>query len=562
MMFPYSSIWLCIISFAYASAQDVTVQLQSGTVVTGRSSLGVDSFNGIPYADPPVGQRRLRPPQKLSRKLSSVDARGIAAACPQQLLSPADRTALGKLGSQVLNLPILQELKGQEDCLSVSVQRPSSTKPGDKLPVVVWIYGGGFTLGSTNTYDATSLLRDAVAQHQPFVFVAINYRLGAFGFMPGADIKQEGSANAGLLDQRMGLEWVADNVAQFGGDPDKVTLWGESAGSMSVFFQMAVFGGNATYNGKPLFRGGIMNSGTTSPADVIDGVKGQAAYDQVVKEAGCSGIEKNETLSCLRNLDYDAFYKAVTETFPGIFSFFGNKNTFLPRADGHVLPLSPDELAATGQYHAVPLIVGDQEDEGTIFSIFQTSIKTDDDFVNYLSENMFANATKDQLSELVEVYTKANEGSPFRSSPINSLYPMFRTIAAVLGDVTFTLSRRIFIETATKIYPNVPIWSYLSSYAHPLPILGTFHGSDLLQVFNGLPPSHATSSTRQYYFNFFYNQDPNKGNVVDANWPLWKENKTLLWFKTLFSNDYLTDSFRGDQFAVLAKLAEAKVLRQ
>lgn len=561
MLFPFPSIWLYLVGFACAQAQDVTVQLKSGTIITGRSGLGVDTFNGIPYADPPVGQLRMRPPVRLSRKMKAIDARGIAAACPQQIFSPADRDALGKVGSQILSLPFLKDVQGQEDCLTVSVQRPFNTKPGDKLPVVVWIYGGGFTLGSTNTYDATSLLRDAVAQNQPFVFVAINYRLGAFGFMPGADIKREGSANAGLLDQRMGLEWVADNIAHFGGDPDKVTLWGESAGSMSVFFQMALFGGNATYNGKPLFRSSIMNSGTTAPAGAIDGAKGQAAYDQVVKEAGCSG-SGNDTLSCLRNLDYGTFYKAVTETFPGIFSFFGNKITFLPRADGHVLPLSPDELAATGQYHAVPLILGDQEDEGTIFSIFQSSIKTDDDFVNYLSENLFADATKDQLSELVGVYTKDKEGSPFRSSPANTLYPMFRKIAAILGDVTFTLSRRIFLETTTKINPHVPTWSYLSSYAHPLPIIGTFHGSDLLQVFAGLPDSHATRSTRQYYFNFFYNQDPNEGNAVDINWPLWKENKTLLWFKTLFSNDYIADSFRGDHYAVLAKLAAAKVLRQ
>lgn len=117
-------------------------------------------------------------------------------------------------------------------------------------------------LGWSSMYDPVSILSQGIDQDQPFIFVAVNYRVAGFGFMPGKEILADGSGNIGLLDQRMGLEWVADNIAAFGGDPTKVTIWGESAGAISVFDQMALYGGNITYNDKPLFRGAIMNSGS------------------------------------------------------------------------------------------------------------------------------------------------------------------------------------------------------------------------------------------------------------------------------------------------------------
>ncbi|KAM3426241.1 hypothetical protein NHJ13734_009569 [Beauveria thailandica] len=530
----------------------ISVELASGTTVIGRSALGVETFSGIPYAEPPVGPLRFKPPQKLSRKLETVDATGIAPSCPQMIIANATLTALGRISSSLIELPLFKTvLRGQEDCLTVSVQRPAGTQPDAKLPVLFWIYGGGFELGSSNTYDATSLMKTSIGDGMPFIYVAVNYRVGGFGFMPGAEVLRDGSANVGMLDQRSALEWVADNIVHFGGDPDKVTLWGESAGSISIANQMVLFGGNATYKGKSLFRGGIMDSGSLMPADAIDCPKGQAIYNAVVQAAGCGNA--NDTLSCLRSLDYETFYEAATSV-PSFLSFNSNALSYLPRPDGKVLPASPDELVASGRYHAVPIIIGDQEDEGTLFSLFQQSIKTDDDLVDYFSKLYFQNATKDQLQELVDLYPSDLSGSPFRTGPLNVLYPNFKRIAAILGDLVFTLSRRQFLELVTQVNPDVPVWSYLSSYAFGLPILGTFHGSDLLQVFNGVPTTHATLSCRRYYFNFLYDLDPNKGKGGYSDWPLWKEKKTLMWFKTQCSNDYLTDDFRSDAYAVIRKL--------
>lgn len=180
----------------------------------------VESFNGIPYAKPPIGELRFKPPVRLTEPMGDVDATTEQPeACPQFALNTDFGSPLipQDLLDKVLNLPILKNLAvGQEDCLTINVQRPAGTKEGDKLPVMYWIFGGGFELGSTSMYNGEGLVAEGMSTGKPFVFVAVNYRVGAWGFMPGKDLMTEGSSNAGLLDQRMGLEWVQDNIASFG----------------------------------------------------------------------------------------------------------------------------------------------------------------------------------------------------------------------------------------------------------------------------------------------------------------------------------------------------------
>ncbi|KAK4075167.1 uncharacterized protein Triagg1_4831 [Trichoderma aggressivum f. europaeum] len=532
----------------------VSVQIASGNIV-GSSIAGIDTFNGIPFADPPVGNLRLAPPQKLSKPLGTFNTPLLPPACPQMFISTGSSNIIIQLLGSFLQFPFLQPITGQEDCLNISVQRPKGTKAGDKLPVAFWIYGGGFQLGATVTYDGSSLLSSAVSQGQPFIYVAVNYRVAGFGFMPGAEILKNGSANVGLLDQRMGLQWVADNIAAFGGDPDKVTIWGESAGAMSVFDQMLLYGGNATYNNKPLFRGAIMNSGTAAPAERIDSPKAQAVYNNVVSKAGCSGSA--DTLACLRKLPYNTFLSAVNSV-PSIFSYNSLGLSYLPRPDGVILQDSPDALLEQGKYYPVPMIVGDQEDEGTLFSVFQNNVTSSSTLVNWLSQYMFSNATKNQLTELVNTYdTAISSGSPFRTSIFNDLYPGFKRTAALLGDLVFTLTRRMELTVASKLNPSVPIWSYLSSYDYGTPFLGTFHASDIIQIFYGILPNNAMKSTRTYIFNFLYNLDPNVGVKGYANWPKWTDNHQLMWFETANSQSLLADDFRDDSYQWIVKNKDA-----
>ena len=475
-------------------------------------------------------------------------------------ISTGAEDVISKFLSDFLSIPFLQVVTGQEDCLTMTVQRPVGTKAGDKLPVLFWIFGGGFELGSSAMYDGTSLLGTGIDQKQPFIFVAVNYRVAGFGFMPGAELANEGSTNLGLLDQRMGLEWVADNIAAFGGDPDKVTIWGESAGAISVLDQMTLFGGDADYKGKPLFRGAIMNSGSIVPADPVDCPKGQAVYDQVVDRAGCAG--SGDTLSCLRDADYETFLAAVNSV-PGILGYNSVALSYLPRPDGSVLPDSPDVLATSGRYRAVPMIIGDQEDEGTLFALFQPNITTTDELVGYLSDLFFHSATRDELTALADTYEPfLTEGSPFRTGVLNEWYPGYKRLAAVLGDLVFTLTRRVFLSASLAANPDVPAWSYLASYNYGTPVMGTFHGSDLLQVFYGQFPNYAMRSFRTYYLNFLHALDPNEGVKESADdgaypaWPKWGEGKELMWWDGPDGSELLKDDFRDDSAQWIADHVE------
>ncbi|KAF2686757.1 lipase 3 precursor [Lentithecium fluviatile CBS 122367] len=515
--------------------------------ITGKSG-DVETFNGIPFAKPPVGSLRLKPPQPITSAIGKVDGTVIPKACPQFFFSVDDSSLpTGVLGT-ILNTPLFQTVTNAgEDCLTINVQRPAGTTSSSKLPVLFWIFGGGFELGSTQMYDGTSLVAESVSQGKPIIFVAVNYRVGGFGFLPGKEILKDGSANLGLLDQRLGLKWVADNIAAFGGDPTKVTIWGESAGAISVLDQMVLYNGDNTYNGKPLFRGAIMNSGSIVPAEPVDSAKGQAVYDEVVREAGCSSA--SDTLACLRGLDYTTFLNAANGV-PGILSYSTVSLSYLPRPDGTALTASPDQLIVSGKYAKVPYIVGDQEDEGTLFGLFTANLTTTSDVATYLSKVFFPTADTSVIKGLVATYQNTLEdGSPFRTLLLNNWYPQFKRVSAILGDITFTLTRRIFLATTSAVSPTVPSWSYLATYDYGTPILGTFHGSDLLQVFYGILPNNAAKTIRGYYFSFVHNLDPNVGNNFD-DWPQWSASKELMTFGAN-SNSLQDDNFRTDSYEFL-----------
>lgn len=153
----------------------------------------------------------------------------LPKACPQMFFSTSNESGVpSEVLGLLLDTPLFQTVTNSgEDCLTVNVQRPIGTTAADKLPVLFWIFGGGFELGSTEMYDGASMVQESIADGMPIVWVAVNYRVGGFGFMPGKEILADGSSNLGLLDQRLGLQWVQDNIAAFGGDPTKVTIWGE-----------------------------------------------------------------------------------------------------------------------------------------------------------------------------------------------------------------------------------------------------------------------------------------------------------------------------------------------
>ncbi|WOO85999.1 putative secreted lipase [Vanrija pseudolonga] len=525
----------------------VTVAAPAGTF-NGASRPDIEAFTGIPFAQAP----RLAPPVKYTTPFNNFDATVYAASCPQFIgTTKPGGDFFGMIVNALTNTPFLKvALNQKEDCLNLAIYRPKGTNPNSKLPVLFWIYGGSFTFGWNSMYDGGSLVSEATTNGKPYILVVINYRVGGWGFLHGKEATAAGATNLGLQDQRAALEWVADNIGAFGGDPDKVTLWGESAGSISVWHQASLLDGNNIYKGKALFRGGIMSSGSIVPAQSSTSKKAQDVYDTVVSRGGCAGTP--DTFACLRALPYQKLYDTFN-SLPTSLGFNSVALAYLPRPDGKWLTASTDDLLYAGKYADIPFIIGDQEDEGTIFSLQQASISgSTEGIVGYLSSLYFDQATPDQIRGHVNTYPNdLTAGSPFRTWIFNEVYFGYKRIAAILGDMVFTITRRVHLKTASAVKPNTPSWSYLASYDFGIPVVGTFHASDIVQVWFGILPNYASKNIRNYFANFVYNLDPNNasggtnGNSkVREVWPRWNPaNPVLIQFFAGFFGT-IKDDFR------------------
>lgn len=317
------------------------VKIGGGWVQGARDTNNVKSFKGIPYAQPPVGELRWREPQPV-KGWSGVKVTERFSAKPPQTANYPD---------------MVSRSAGQsEDCLYLNIWTPAS-RSGEKLPVLVYFYGGGFVSGdgSENRYDGTSMARKGV------VTVTLNYRLGIFGLFSHPELTKESvhhsSGNYGLMDQHAALVWVKNNIAAFGGDPQKVTIGGESAGSMSVSAQMA------SPLSKGLFRGAIGESGS------ILGTASPAPLNQA-EQAGIrfsNGIGKR-TIAELRRISAGELLK------------LSQPYHFPLTVDGYLLPESPEMIFATGRQMDIPLLAGWNSAEVDYRNMLGTDAPTIDNY--------------------------------------------------------------------------------------------------------------------------------------------------------------------------------------
>ena len=286
-------------------------------------------FHGIPYAAAPVGRLRWRPPKDHVRWSTPFDATRFGNHCPQ---------VASFFGTASIT----------EDCLFLNIFAPKEEAKAQtnlhRYSVMVWIHGGVFTVGESDDYIPTKLVEQG-----DVIVVTINYRLGALGFLAHPALTAESpdhiSGNYGIMDQQFALRWVQRNIAAFGGDPDNVTIFGESAGGRSVFLQVA------SPMAAGLFHRGVVESGAyfglTAPALADE----EAHGENFAARIGCN----DQSARCLRS-------KSVAEILPNWDIFESS-----PNVDGKVLPQSPDKAFAAGQFNHVPMIHGANHDEWRFF---------------------------------------------------------------------------------------------------------------------------------------------------------------------------------------------------
>ena len=305
------------------------VQTESGSV---RGMVAADHrlFAGIPYAAPPVGTLRWQPPAPTAGWTGFRDATRPGPRCIQDVSNDVDRR------------------ETSEDCLTLNVWTPPS---GEPRPVLVWIHGGGFVNGSGDIYNARRL-----AGRGDIVVVTMNYRLGALGFLAHPALGLPGDVgNYGLADQQAALRWVHDNIAGFGGDPDKVTIAGESAGAMSVCDHLVA------PDSEGLFSAAIIQSGPC--AAQYDLPTAEQTSERYAAEVGCG--DRATAAACLRALPAERLQRPV------LYDRIGTEQLSGPVTGTKSLPVDPMTAAAQGRAARVPVLIGTTADEFNLFTAMQ-----------------------------------------------------------------------------------------------------------------------------------------------------------------------------------------------
>lgn len=321
-------------------------------VVAGKSVKGADAceYLGIPYSAPPVGELRWKAPQPPAKRESVLKAVEFAPECTQIEMMPS-------------YLMIGRKPNRKEDCLYLNIWRP---KKDGKFPVMVWIHGGGLTSGSGS--DAM-YWGDRLASSKDVVVVTFNYRLGALGFLALKELSMEdshaSSGNYGLLDQVAALKWVQQNIASFGGDPDNVTIFGESAGGWSVCMLMA------SPLAKGLFHKAILQSGGCDMVRTME--QGFDDGAEFAQRLGCSG---EDVVSCLRGKSDKEIVGAMQSWRGALSEMLTLKNRehiWAPHVDGWALKEVPIDSLRNGNYNQVPFMVGSNRDEAKLFLAAQNT---------------------------------------------------------------------------------------------------------------------------------------------------------------------------------------------
>ncbi|KAA8566674.1 hypothetical protein EYC84_009210 [Monilinia fructicola] len=407
----------------------------------------VSKFLGIPFAKPP---QRFSPPVTAENfKSNPYDATQFKASCVQQFNYP---DIVRAFTTRLFNTPPPAE--ESEDCLYLNVYAPSGASPNSSLPVMVWIHGGGLQFGSASLpiYDGS-----VMAESQNVVVVTFNYRTNVFGFPNSPEIPKT-EQNLGLLDQRLALAWVKTNVLAFGGDPDKVTIFGESAGALSVDALVTSYPTDAP------FRAAIMQSGqdTIRTQTATPGRAGNntsyLSWNALASGIGCSN--STSPLACVRASD------ALT-----IKSFIEHSAlSFKPVVDDITRVSNPKQKRANHQIANVPVLIGSNAQEGTALAYGQSNITA--------ALNTLFPTNKTLQAEVLAAYPVGKNG----------LNTPFQVVAKIYTDLIFQCPASIYAASSSAAsYPTYRYY-YNATFSNiqPLPGLGAYHSSEIPLVFGNL----------------------------------------------------------------------------
>jgi para-nitrobenzyl esterase len=409
-------------------------------------------FRGIPFAKPPVGTLRMRAPVPPEPWTGVREARAFGPSSLQT-------TAL----LSIINVP----RPVSEDCLYLNVYTPRADT--GSRPVFVWIHGGAFVVGSGGEalYDG-----GALAERGDMVVVTINYRLGALGFCHWSDSERarlDVRSNVGCLDQIAALEWVRDNIAAFGGDPEQVTIAGESAGAFSVAMLLAMPAA------KGLFKRAITQSGARLSRVAGDPAR---ATHELLRALDIAPAQ----VDTLWQLSAEQVLEAQQRVAAGSGGAMGGARTFCPVFDGDTLPYSLDESFARGLCAGVPLLIGCNRDELNLFlgaELKKLHKPIDDAALTQQLRSLVPEAGVEQVWELLEVYRQSRSSRQLPASERALL-------AAISSDALWRIPSMRFAEAHLRSEPRT--YQYLFTYGSPAMrgALGSCHALELGFVFSTL----------------------------------------------------------------------------
>ncbi|XP_046343877.2 acetylcholinesterase-like [Haliotis rufescens] len=497
----------CLITTAQrASGQEVDTT--HGKVVGLRASVlgkSIDTYYGIPYAKPPIGDLRFKYPQPIDPWRPEVkDALSMKPSCHQ--------AAQSAYGMPWRAIPPLFS----EDCLYINVWAPANVTSNTKLATLVWIYGGGFVTGSINTPLHNG---QYLAAENNVIVMSMNYRLGAHGFLYlGPDTFP---GNQGLMDQALALQWIQNNVERFGGDASMITLFGESAGAASIGLHLL------SPISRDFFTRAILESGSPDATWVsMEPSKAIRSTRRLAELSSCSVISDADIFQCIKDLPSETILQ-----YQALVSGVGS-DAFIPVVDGHFLPDTPSSLMQKGQMKQAEILLGVNENEGivfllllmpTIFSPFASQLNVNRTQFRTTVETIAA--FSGQSSTMVEAIM-----AQYADIHVPSLHQNYVDSAgSVLGDSYFKCPAAKFADSYSA-QNNVYLYSFnhrISSLPLP-PWVGVPHSFEIEMVFghplgNAFIASEAEKSTSRsmmtYWTNFAKTGNPNLPETPSFQWP-------------------------------------------